>query len=116
MAIKPLSGLAPEWYTPKQDGEENEQTAWHLKPMDGMEYMEVMSISQVVDGFIDFTPDAVRLVIKYGLIGWRNFKDENGNDLVFNTANVRLIDSNHLTEIAQQIILRSSLSAAQKKT
>jgi len=118
MTITALTGLAPEWYTPPQHGD-GEQTAFELRPLNGLEYATIQAmISSAADdaAAVVMTESRIRYVIERGLVGWRNFNDGNGAPLTFMRERINRIDSATLADLVNEIMTRSQLNDAQKKT
>lgn len=78
MAIKPMEGLAPEWYEPEREEKddngnpveiaEGEQvTGFKIRPLTGPEYLDAVE-----------TPGmpGVKKAFRYALEDWRNFTDQ----------------------------------------
>jgi len=80
--------------TPKED-----QTTWMLQPLNGLQRMEISSM-----GFTDYTA-----ALMLGLVGWENFKDENGVEMEFTTENMKRVPALYLQDIALELIKRSDL-------
>ena len=115
MAITALSGFEPEWFEPEGQ-EEGEKTAFHLKPLTGPQYMEVLTHQIVVGGQIGLTAAGVNRAVDFGLIGWKNFKNADGQVIEHSPRNHIFIGPITLTDIADRIIEISELDPAQKKT
>lgn len=120
MAITPLSGLVADWYTPEQDGDDAGKTRFKIKPLDGLQYYELQTITRIVqvDKVGNMLPniEAVRLSLNYGLVDWENLNDANGEPIAYSADNVGLLPSDVLYALANEIAARSALSEDQKKT
>jgi len=85
--MKALSKITPEWYTPEIEKNETEPTRFHIKGLSGSEFVEVMPFLVFTKDGYNITSEAVRPLIKYGLLDWENFPDQEENPLVFSQAN-----------------------------
>ena len=118
MAITAISKLTAEDYVPEsdRDSDADDQTSFSLKPLNGMQYREVIAeLKTDGDGESSLTGQGLKLAIKYGLAGWENFSDENEKVLKFNKLNVSKIPPIILTELAGEIINRSEVGAEERK-
>lgn len=115
MGITALSGLEPEWFEPKQPGDD-EKTAFLLKPLTGVEYMQVFMHMLADDEGVGLSERGVTNAIKFGLIGWRNFNNASGEAIPFSRANFDFINGMVLIAIAEKILEISEPSNNQKKT
>lgn len=115
MTITALSGLVEQEYIPEDDKDSENPTVFRLKPLNGMQYMEVMSEVKRVGDFLRVSGDGLKLAIKYGLVGWKDFYDENGKDVKFNPHTVLRVPSDVLAELADKIISISRLEGTEIK-
>ena len=117
MAKKKVSKkLTGDWFTPEQPGvAEASQKSYKWRPMDGLQAMEVLAECRMVDGDLMPTGTALRLAIGYGLIGWKNYVDDDGDALSFNRGLVGTIPANHLSQVAMVIINHSNITDDEAK-
>jgi len=116
MSINITTGLTNEKYIPESQKNEVNPAEFNLKPLSGLEYMEVMSeMFQAEDGSIRMPGSALRLAISYGLKGWKNFFDETGEDVPFSKPNVGRLPATVLSDLANKIISISELGVAERK-
>jgi len=113
MSITALTGLAPEWYTPEQEGDD--KTKFYLKPLTGIEYAQVLATGDIKDGYIGLSAESTALCIKYGLIGWENFKGADGKPIEFSSALISSIPGSYLYPIAHKVFTMSMLAEIDKK-
>lgn len=115
MAITVLTGLAEEWFTPEDERGEDTPTRFKIRPLNGMEFLEVMAEGeQVGDSFV--TNHAGRtLLLRRGLVDWENLLEENGRPLKFSVHNLAKIPANILAELSNEIMQRSALAMEEKK-
>jgi len=109
MAIVPTEKMAPAMYTPPDQEGNPDPTRFRLKPLDGMEYLEVMPHIVVKDGFINYDGEGMVKLIRFGLVGWENFRDD-GEEIPFSPFNVRRLTPLRLQGIAREIANRSQLT------
>jgi hypothetical protein len=115
MAIKPLTGLAPQWFTPSGEQDSDNPTRFKLKPLDGLTFLDVMSEGKIRDdGAFVANRQGRDTLLKNGLIEWENF-DEGGNPLKCNFTNFHRIPAEILAEICNELIIVSSLSGEDEK-
>lgn len=116
MSITAISKLIAEDYIPQSDIDSDNPTKFRLRPLNGMQYMEVMSeLIRNDDGQLRISGKGMKMALQYGLIGWSNFRDEDGNELKFNILNVEKIPPVILSELASEIISRSEIGEEERK-
>ena len=87
---KALSVINDYEFVSDLDKDEEIKTKWILRSLTGREFLRC-----VQNGIVDH-----ELIINYGLIGWKDFPDEDGKDIEFNLANIDRIPSEYLAEIS----------------
>lgn len=117
MAIKAISTIKPDWYTPQCEEGEDEPTRFKLKPLDGTQYLDVMSeVTTSLDGDIQVTGRGLKLAAKWGVVGWENFSDpETGKEIKYSAVNVPRVPPVILSELVGVILERSELGEDQTK-
>ena len=116
MALMALGGFVPDWFTPKQGGEDEDKTSFKLKPLDGLELHSVMSDSFVGDdGNIRLNKRGRNEALSKGLVGWKNFKSDKNKNLKFSVTNFNRIAPTLIDLIVNEIIDRSQLTADEIK-
>lgn len=117
MAITALSGLAPYWYTPEEERGEPAAAQFKLKPLNGMQFIEVMHHGEMLPDGERFVTDysGLQLLLKYGLLDWKNIDAENGDPLPFSRRNFEVLPAEILQEIGREIMRRSALAEADRK-
>jgi len=116
MSITAAKGFIPEKYIPESQKNETPPAEFTLKPLTGLEYMEVMSEMYRDDkGQIHMPGTALTLAINYGLKGWKNFIDEDGEDVGFSKQAIAFLPAVELSELADKIIAISELGVAERK-
>lgn len=117
MAIKATSVIKPDWYTPEDEKEEESPTRFKLKPLDGIQYMDVMSeVAKNLDGDIQITGRGLKLVVKWGVVGWENFVDpDTGKEIKYSPHNMQRVPPLVLSELVSEILERSEIGEDQTK-
>jgi len=116
MGILAVKGLVAEWYTPEQSGDDEEKTAFEIKPLNGMVAMEVFAEGNTdANENLRLPGKALQKVLKHGLVNWRKFDDELGRPIKFSITNFHSMPQWVLNEIATEIIKISQLSGEERK-
>lgn len=110
MAITINTKIAPEQYTPARERGSEDPTTFTLKPLNGFEYLDVISHATQDGGQLSIT--GMRKCIGYGLTGADNLKDENGRDVKLDAGQ---LDPVLLAELAGRILTISHLSEDERK-
>lgn len=118
MEITALTGLEPEWWTPPGQPETGDEVAFYIKPLTSIEYAMVMMYSVTDDEGIGVSERGFKNALKFGLIGWRNVRDQNGDPVEFSRLAVNTTHGLgiYYMALANKIITISEVGAAQKKT
>lgn len=139
MATTARTGLVPEWFTPidnrdpehspdelaefKASEEEppalepvENPTRYLIRPLDGVQFMEVMTHG-VHTPAGDFIPSHAGrlLVLKYCLKGWENLSDPDGSATEFSLPGMHKAPGHHLIECANHAIQISMPDAGDQK-
>lgn len=116
MTIKALTGLVAEWYTPDDERDEAIQSQFKLQPLNGMQYIEIMSHGEALESG-NFLVNHIgrQLLLKYGLVGWKNVEQVNGDPLPFSRNNIEMLPAAILAELGNEILTVSSLVEAERK-
>ena len=97
--------IAPQWFKPVEE----DASEYYIKPMDGVQYQNVLSrIDHNLNGI---TGDLCLEILGYSLLDWRNMPD----GVEFDRKLIRKLDSVHLTEVAYRIFNISTLDEADPK-
>lgn len=103
-----ITGMAPEWFIPSSQVDEDEPARFKLMPLDQLTFLEVVTLSTLNENDMLIPgPDARRLIFKRGLIGWEKIVDSNGKKLKYSPHSVRGIPFQALTEICNRVVLIS---------
>ncbi len=120
MAIKALTGLSPEWYEPERETTDKNgsiipvdlpedviPTQFQIRPLTGLEYMEVVETPGMA---------SLKKAFRYGLQGWRNLKDENGNDIEFDQVTAgSILPARWIIAIGRRVVKISSFDGEKVK-
>ena len=116
MAISAVKGLVSEFYTPEQDGDEAEKTAFEVKPLNGLIAMEVLSEGRTDEnGNLHLSAAAMNKALRHGFVGWRHFNDETGKEIKFSVTNFHRVPPMELNNIVNKIINMSQLTGEEIK-
>lgn len=117
MGLQALNIGAREWFTPAGQDDEN-PTRFEVQGLTGSQQaMLAPEIAEVGERDFILPGRAVHLLLRYGLIDWDNFCDDNG-PVKFNgdaTANQDRIPYDLQAQIASHIFQISQMSANVKK-
>lgn len=112
MAIRALSGVSEEWYTPKSEEGEDKPTRFKFRPMTPSQRESVMD---VMGDDIGIPVKNYAQVLKMCLVDWENFEDESGNQVKCTWTNHNKIPSNIRLELGAHIIISSMIDGEQEK-
>jgi len=116
MTIAVLEGLAPEWFTPIQDGEDKDKTQFKIKPLDGMTYADVLLECKTDGkGNVQLSTEAKNICIKNGLIDWKNRCDSEGKQIEFSKKEIPKLPGKTIIAIATEIFCISALAGEAEK-
>lgn len=107
--IRAASAIAPFWYTPKSEENEEVKTSFHIRGMTGIQKVQVFT-----------EPESrlrSRLILAYGLIGCRNYSSADGK-LLDGTPVSDLIDTlkdTMIYELVNRIMEATTLAEQEKK-
>lgn len=112
MTLHAITQIMPFDYIPKQDRDSDTKTIFKLRPLNGLQHMEVL---REIDDENRYTTAAIRLAIKYGLTGWENFTDESGHAIPYSPVTIARLPPFVLHELGMEIITRSELGEPARK-
>lgn len=107
MAIRILEGLEPEWWTPDNEKEEAQPSAFFLAPLTGPEMLEVQAHFDQVHKVV--TGPGLLAAARIGLKGWRNIVDKKDELVPFTKQAIETLDAETLAITGAQIIASSAL-------
>lgn len=109
MALTLQKKVASAFHTLSGQEDEEQKAKVKLKPLDGEQYMEVFTeAEQTRTGDLKLTGLGLKLALRYGIIGWENILDESGKKLKFSPHSIKMLPMEVLSELASEIINRSS--------
>lgn len=108
--------ITTSWYTPKSEEGQSSPTRFKIKPLDGSKALEVRSDTTVnEDGQVLLTGHALNTSVKYGLVGWENFVDSDGNNIDYTPYAIDKLSASMLEELAGVIIGKTSFTGQARK-
>lgn len=116
MAYYVQNKISPDWFTPSDEKEKASPARYKVRPLDGMEFLEVVPHVTIVDGFIHYDGKGMQILIRRGLLDWEGHTDpDTGNVLEFSADAVSRIPPLRLKAIAYEIANRSQLTEGEAK-
>ena len=112
MAIRALTGLVPEWYTPESEKGEDDAARFKLKPLDSKEMVEIQSYHTEAEGI---RPEGLYRALELSLLDWENVNDDQGKPLKCNRNNIKRLPIEVVAECGGQAINISFLSEDDEK-
>lgn len=92
---------------------------FHIRPLDGKDMLRVSDVvSFDKKGRTLISAEACVVLIRHGLIGWKNFADAEGNEVLFVTnqeENMTRLPFEIIRDLAMAILMKSSLGAEDQK-
>jgi len=79
MSLSPLKGLAPEWFTPSsQQDDEDSPARFKLKPLNGVQLDQALEGATYNDkgDLVDLSARGKVAALRFGLVGWENYDDK----------------------------------------
>ena len=113
MALTALSKVAPEWYTPESEKEEEQPARFRLQPLTPPQLEEVFEPDAT--GNIAIPLRNYGRVLRYGLTDWEQVSDANGKPLKCTPFNHTRIPTSLRIDLAGEILARSQVSEEDKK-
>lgn len=121
MALKAIDPITPFWWspeTPDQVPPPPETTQFHICGLTGIQYIDANSEMRFTEGRVITSAAGVRKVLKFCLLGWRNFRNSAG-EVAFSDSNmeenIAQMPAQLLTQVVTRIFEASDLSLAAKK-
>ena len=114
--ITALSNIAAEFYTPLSEIDEDTPTRFKLKPLNGIDYMNVITESGTnAEGNFTLSAASSQRALKSGLVDWENFNFSDGKTVKFSIHNFKSIPATTIAELLGQIMLISSVDEGDSK-
>jgi hypothetical protein len=115
--LKALNPLTPEWYTPKTEEGKDNPTRFKIRPLSGVEAMD-LELFRDVDGNTRITGRSARTILRHGLIDWENFGTD-AEKVVFKTGNpdenIARLPNEIADELVAEVFRRTVLMEADRK-
>lgn len=116
MAITLQTKITPQWYTIESEVEEDQPAKFKIKPLDGEQYMEIFAEGEMTrNGDLKLTGLGLKMAVRHGVVGWENIFDESGKVLKFSTHNLKKLPMEILSELASEVVNRSSPDEVESK-
>lgn len=113
MTIKALTGLVPEWYTPKDEEGKSEPAEFNLKPLTSPQVAKLQSYFNLESGEISGT--GLYEAALMAVIGWRNITDHEDKPLPCNQVNLKKLPYAVLIELGGESLSRSFITDEDEK-
>lgn len=114
ITINQESKVAPTWF--KSGRDESGQVEWLLKPLSGLEFMQVQSGASVsAEGYFVYNGQSIRDALRLGIQGWKGVVDEKGEPLIYNHFMLDMVPQKYLNEVFNEIINRAFISETDRK-
>jgi hypothetical protein len=113
MAIKALTGLVPEWYTPSSEKEADNPARFKLKPLDSMQVVEIQNYHDEVKGAVK--AEGLYRAFELSLVDWENVFDSQDRRLKPTRNNIKAIPVEIIAECGAHAITMSYLTEDDEK-
>jgi len=111
MALTINTNISPAWYVLESEVNDELPAKFKIKPLDGEQYIEVFAEGEVTRlGDLKLNGLGLKMALRYGLTGWENINDANNKPIKFSTHNIRKLPMEVLSELASEVINRSTPS------
>jgi hypothetical protein len=121
MTIRAIKCLAPSWWFPESEENEVDRCEFLLESLNQMDFFHAMTLGSqklTLGGAIVFVPnqEGVRFILRRGLKGWQNFLDADENPVEFAFGKFETIPVTIIQDLLAEILERSTVSEALKKS
>lgn len=114
ITINPESKIAPSWF--KSERDKNGDVEWLLKPLSGLEFMQVQAGASVsTEGYFVYSGQAIRDALRFGIQDWKGVVDPKAEPIVYSHLILDMIPQKHLHEVFNEIINRAFIRESEKK-
>ncbi|MCP4477835.1 MAG: hypothetical protein GY818_07065 [Planctomycetaceae bacterium] len=114
--IKVNTGLAPTWFTPSGEIDEETPTRFKIKPLNGFDFLEFCTEARILaNGAMVPNKKGTEIALKAGLIDWENFVDHQEKAIKFSVHNFKLLPAEVLSELVGAIVSQSSTDEDDEK-
>lgn len=111
--IHALKKVAPTWYTPVAEEDEESPTRFKLRPLTPPQ-LELCLVASPSGGFL-FAPSKYSEILRYGLVEWDGFTDEDDVSIECHSRNHYRIPMDTRMELAGELLIMSQLTEADRK-
>lgn len=120
MAIRTIKSLAPAWFTPRSQKGVEDPAEFKVRGLTGHQQALVGTEVTITErGDLQFSAKGILLILRFGLLDWRNVNDDDDNPVEFAGHTPRQIQDmlhyNDQVALAAQIFNQSFLNIEDKK-
>lgn len=120
MAILARDNLAPGWWHPESEKDEEVKTEFEITPFNQVDYYYFITqvTPRVSGGQVAVIPNqtGLQFLLEKAVTNWRHFNNAAGEPVEFSAPNKKLIPVEVLKELVDEVVERSSVSAELKKS
>ncbi|SBS29106.1 hypothetical protein MSP8886_01440 [Marinomonas spartinae] len=114
VTINSESKIAPTWF--KSDRDESGDVEWLLKPLSGLEFMQVQSGASInSEGHFTYSGQAMRDALRFAIQNWKGFFDAEGKPIEYSQHMLNLVKQKYLVEVFNEIINRAFIREYEEK-
>lgn len=113
MARTALDRLTTTWFKPYPESD----VEYFIRPLSGLEMREAGEHAELIGENIRLSAALCRVVLTHGLVGWKNFRDSEG-EVRFSadqSVNLQRLPFDDTLDITKEILNRSRVSPADEK-
>ncbi len=108
------SKLAPTWFKSTKD--KSGEVEWLLKPLSGLEFMQVQSGASVnSEGNFCYSWSSIQAALKFAIKDFKGFSDKNGTPLEYGFYILDSLPSEVLMEVHSEIMNRAYIREYERK-
>lgn len=119
MAVTVREQIAPSWYTPGSEKAESNPTRFRVRPLNGVERLEVFGelSTDKKTGTTMLTAKGVTICASYGVIGWDGpaSRDASGKDRLWSASTLRMLEPMLIHELGLHVFNITELGADAEK-
>ncbi len=112
MAIRAMTGLVPEWFTPEDEKEASEPARFKIKPLDQKQLIEIQNHRR---DDASISPDGLYRSFELSVVDWENVNDQNDKPLKCTRNNFKHIPIEIIAEVGAQAISVSFINEDDEK-
>ncbi|WP_111639993.1 hypothetical protein [Marinomonas shanghaiensis] len=108
------SKIVPTWF--ESDLDEKRDVKWLLKPLSGLEFMQVQSGASInAAGNFTYSGQAMRDALHFSIQDWAGFNDKSGNPMRYGRHRLGFAKQKYLTEVFNEIMNRAFIREYEEK-